>query len=150
MGETPVLPGMQQRWAAIAQGMQQDLAAYGRLRELLEQQFHAALRHDAPAMAQVAQNITAQADALADSRQQRVSHARALLPAGAALSMSALFGLLKAPLQQQLQALWAQLETQVQSCKALNLRNCELIMEQADLMRTVIAGGAQAEIYAPF
>lgn len=139
-----------QRWADIARGMQQDLAAYAGLRDLLQTQFHAALRHDAAAMEEVARQIAAQVQQLDGTRQQRSLHARALLPAGAALSMTALFSLLQPPLQQQLQALWAQLQVRVQECKACNLRNCQLILEQAEVMRSVIAGSSQPDIYVPF
>lgn len=138
-----------QHWAGIAQGMQQDLQAYAHLRSLLHTQFHAALRHDAPAMEQVAQQISAQVQQLEHTRQERGSHARALLPADAVLSMAAVFALVQDPLRQQLEGLWAQLEAQVQACQMLNQRNCQLIMEQAEVMRTVIAGSAQPEIYAP-
>lgn len=141
---------VRQRWAHIAQGMQQDVVGYRHMQALMQAQFHAALRHDAPAMQEVAERITAQAQLLEQSSQQRVSHARALLPAGVPLSMSAVFALLQEPLQQQLRALWQQLETAVQQCKALNVRNCQLIMEQAQIMRQVLgATGADEGIYGP-
>ncbi|MBQ0132431.1 MAG: flagellar export chaperone FlgN, partial [Comamonas sp.] len=64
--------------------------------------------------------------------------------------MTALFALLQAPLQQQLRNLWRQLEALVQHCKALNVRNCQLIMEQAQTMRQVLGGGNHEEgIYGP-
>lgn len=139
-----------QRWAQIALGMQQDTAAYQALQQLLHAQFHAALRHDAAGMERVAQQITEQAHLLEQARQVRVAHAQALLPQGAPVSMTALFSLLQAPLQQQMTALWHKLEAQVQTCKKMNLRNCQLIMEQAQTMRQVIAGGAtQEDIYGP-
>ena len=141
---------VRQRWAQIALGMQQDTAAYQVLQQLLHTQFHAALRHDAAGMEDVAQQITQQAQQLEQARQARVAHAQALLPQGAPVSMTALFSQLPAPLQQQMTALWRKLEAQVQACKAMNLRNCELIMAQAQTMRQVIAGGAQQEdIYGP-
>lgn len=140
---------VRQHWAAIAQGMQQDVLAYAELRGLLCTQFHAALRHDAAGMAQVAISITALVDRLNGSREVRTLHAEALLPNSKQLSMSTLFATLQAPLQQQLQSLWTQLEASVQECQFFNQRNCELIMGQAELMRTVIAGHAQPDIYAP-
>ena len=140
---------VRQHWAGLAQGMQQDLQAYGQLRDLLHTQFHAALRHDAPAMEQVALQITAQVQELDRTRQERSVHARALLPAGTPLSMASVFALVQAPLRSQLESMWAQLEAQVQTCQHLNQRNCQLIMEQAEVMRTVIAGSAQPDIYAP-
>ncbi|MDI9856428.1 flagellar export chaperone FlgN [Comamonas sp. 17RB] len=155
MADAPAAPGAvpslstRQRWAAIAQGMQQDMTAYAHLCELLHTQFHAALRHDAEAMQEAAVQITAQVQWLEGTRKERGQHVRALLPAGAPLSMEAAFALLQAPLQQQLLGLWGQLEAQVQVCKAMNQRNCQLIMEQAEVMRAVIVGNAQPEIYAP-
>lgn len=139
-----------QHWAQIAQGMQQDLVAYGQMHTLMQEQFHAALRHDAAAMESVAERIAAQAQRLEQSGQQRVAHAQALLPAGTPVTMTAVFALLSAPLRQQLQALWRRLEAAVQQCKALNVRNCQLIMEQAQIMRQVLGASAADEgIYGP-
>ena len=140
-----------QHWAAIAQGLQADLQGYADLQALQQAQFHAALRHDGAGMERIAQQILAQAEQLEAARQQRVQHVQALLPAGAAVSMSALFAQLASPLREQMQALWDRLEAQVQHCQQLNVRNCQLILEQAELMRTVIMGPAAAvpEIYAP-
>lgn len=143
-------PSPRQRLAQIAQGMQQDLAAYANLQELLGQQFHAALRHDAAEMERLARQIEQQAQRLEASRQARVGHVQALLPVGAPLSITSLFARLNGGLQAQLLALWAQLEAGVQACKAQNLRNCGLIMQQAETMRHVLTGGMPAqEIYAP-
>lgn len=139
-----------QRWAYLALGMQQDVAAYQQLQTLLNTQFHAALRHDAAGMQAIAEQITAQAQLLEASAAQRFAHVQALLPQGAALSMQALFALMKSPLKEQFAGLWAQLEAQVTACKAMNLRNCQLIMQQAETMQHVIAGGwLQEDIYAP-
>lgn len=139
-----------QRWAHVALGMQQDVVAYKQLHTLLNEQFHAALRHDAAGMQSVAEQISAQAQLLELSATQRLGHVQALLPVGAQLSMNALFGLIKPPLQDQFSSLWQQLEAQVQACKAMNLRNCQLIMQQAETMQHVIAGGwLQEGIYAP-
>lgn len=151
MSSLPALAAMtvRQHWAALAQGMQQDVSAYADLRELLRTQFHAALRHDAAGMEEVAVSITSLVERLNHSRALRTLHAQALLPESSKLSMSALFVTLQAPLKQQLQSIWTQLEAHVQECQVLNQRNCELIMGQAELMRTVIAGHAQPDIYAP-
>lgn len=139
-----------QRWAHIAVGLQQDLAAYAALQALMDEQFHAALRHDAAAMQDVAQRITAQAQALEQSTQQRVLHAQALLPVGAPVTMTALFAQLQAPLQQQFLRLWRELEALVQRCKTRNVRNCQLILEQAQIMRQVLGASNQDEaIYGP-
>lgn len=141
---------LRQRWAHIALGMQQDVASYQALQDLLRVQFHAALRHDAQAMEAVAQQITEQASQLDAARKARVEHVHALLPHGARPSMTQAIAQLQGGLQQQLLALWQQLEAQVQACKTQNVRNCQLIMEQAQTMRQVIGiEAAQDGIYAP-
>ncbi|MGE8397898.1 MAG: flagellar export chaperone FlgN [Comamonas sp.] len=141
---------VRQRWVHIAQGMQQDMAGYREMQSLMQAQFHAALRHDSVAMQDVAERIAAQAQLLEQSRQQRVTHVQALLPAGTRVSMTAAFALLQDPLRRQLAALWQQLEVAVQQCKALNVRNCQLIMEQAQIMRHVLGDTAVDEgIYGP-
>lgn len=141
---------VRQRWAHIAQGMQSDMVGYRHMQSLMQTQFHAALRHDATAMQDIAERIAAQAQLLEQSSQQRVAHAKALLPTHTPVSMTAVFALLQGPLQQQLQTLWQQLEMAVQQCKALNVRNCQLIMEQAQIMRQVLGATAADEgIYGP-
>lgn len=143
---------VRQLWAQIAQGMQQDLQGYESLRGLLRQQFHAALRHDAQAMQDVASQIAACAQTLQASSRVRVALAQQLLPAGVSVSMRTLFAQLKGPLQQQLLRLWERLEQLVQQCQADNVRNCGLIMEQAQLMRQVLTGQSESEsagVYGP-
>ena len=139
-----------QHWAHIALGMQQDVASYQALQDLLHAQFHAALRHDVQAMQTVAEQITEQASQLDAARKARVEHVRALLPQGVRPSMTEAIAQLQGGLQRQLLALWQQLEAQVQACKAQNVRNCQLIMEQAQIMRQVMGvEAAQEGIYAP-
>lgn len=141
---------VRQRLAQLAQGMQQDADGYAALKNLLEKQFHAALSHDAMAMEAVALQIAEQAEQLARQSDARVQHARALLPVGHKLSMTAVFAGLPQALRAQLMAMWSALQAQVTTCQALNVRNCQLIMQQAETMRAVMAGGASVEgIYAP-
>lgn len=141
---------VRQRLALLAQGMQLDAADYAALQQLLTEQFHAALRHDAPAMEDVALRIAAQAQTLEQRSAVRVQHAQALLPAGQPVSMRSVFAQLPQGLRSQLMAMWTNLQAQVTACKALNMRNCQLIMQQAETMRAVIAGGIPAEdVYGP-
>lgn len=138
-----------QRWLALAQGLQQDLKDYAALRQLLAQQYQAALRHDAAAMQQLAQAISSLADRLHGMREQRVGHAQALLPGQGAVSMLAVIALLQPPLRAQFEQLWQRLLELVQACKQDNLRNGQLIAEQAEIMQTAVFGKAQDLIYAP-
>ena len=143
---------LRQHWAGIAQGIQQDMLSYGQLQELLQQQFHAALRHDAQAMTSLGQAIESLAQELEQRRETRVNHARAILPQSHKVSMAQLFATLQSPLREQLQKLWDALEAKVLLCQQMNVRNCQLIMEQAEVMRHVLSHGVtqhDSDIYAP-
>jgi flagellar biosynthesis protein FlgN len=129
-----------QRLAEIVRQIQADGLGYDRLGQLLEQQFQAALRHDAVALEQLAHEISTLVGELERRRAARVEHTTALLPRGQAPSMQGLIQRLDGPLRLQVMALWSKLEEQVRECKASNLRNCRLIMEQAALMKRVLAG----------
>lgn len=140
---------VRQHWAGLAQGLQQDLKDYATLQQRLAAQYHAALRHDAGAMRQLAGEIGALADRLDQARRQRVMHVRALLPAHVPVSMPAALALLPPALQRQFTQLWQRLLALVQACKSDNLRNGQLIAEQAELMQTALLGKAHEAIYAP-
>ena len=136
-----------ERLSDIMRGMQEDLAGYKALHALLERQFDAAVRHDTQTLEGVAESIVARVAALERSRSARVEHTAALLGPGVRPSMTELMRRLSGPTLLQLTGLWSQLESQVRDCKALNLRNCRLIMEQGEVMRRVLVG--EEGIYAP-
>ena len=136
-----------QRLAAIARGMQADIDGYAALRGLLGRQFEAALRHDTGAMRDVAEAISEQVAVLERHRSERVQHATALSGGGVPASMPELFQRVGGPARLQLSGMWSTLEAQVHDCKAQNVRNCRLIMEQGELMRRVLVG--EDSIYVP-
>jgi len=114
-------------------GMHEDQAGYGRLRALLEEQFQAALRQRAELLLELAPRIEALVDSL-------------LLGARGTISLSGLLARLPQPTAQLLGRAWERLEAQVRDCKALNARNCELIVEQHALMQRLL--GAERDTYA--
>lgn len=136
-----------ERLAQIVRGMLEDRAGYEALRTLLESQFEAAVRHDAASLERVAEAIMAQVGTLDRNRSARVEHAAALLGAGVHPSMSELMRRLSGPAALQMTGMWSELEALVSDCKARNLRNCRLIMEQEELMRRVLTG--EEGVYAP-
>ena len=143
---------LRQHWAGIAQGIQQDTQSYAQLQDLLQQQFHAALRHDAQTMTTLGSSIEALAQTLELRREARVAHAQAILPQSPRVSMAQIFATLQPPLRTQLQKLWDALESRVLHCQQMNVRNCQLIMEQAEVMRHVLSHGIaqpDSDIYAP-
>lgn len=145
----PQVLSVHQRWSAVAQGLKHDLADYAALRDLLGEQHRAALRHDAPAMQQLAERITQLAERIEHTRRERVAHVRALLPPHASVSMSVAIALLPPALRRQFDQLWQRLVVLVQACKDDNQRNGSLIVEQAELMQSVLRGARQEPIYAP-
>jgi len=132
--------------AALLRDLQADCAAYGRLRELLEAQFQAALRHQAEPLQRLADEIVVLVDELDAHTRMRGLLLRKLLGSQCDASMSRLLSRLPTTAAQALGDIWATLEGQVRECKALNQRNCQLITEQQALMRRVM--GVEEGLYA--
>lgn len=132
--------------AALLRDLQADRSAYARLRELLEAQFQAALRHQAEPLQRLAEEISALVDGMEARGRQRGQLLRQLLGTQGEPGMNRLLQRLPAKAAQALGDIWTALEQQVRECKALNQRNCQLITEQQALMRRVM--GVEEELYA--
>lgn len=130
---------------ALLAGIADDLRAYPALQDLLEQQFHAALRHQAAQLGQVAEAISALVDTLQARRAQRVALAQRLL--GSTANMDQAFALLKNPAREKIESDWKTLETMVVECKRLSKRNSDLLLEQHSIMQRVLHG--EDQLYAP-
>lgn len=131
----------------IFAGMRADLHDYRRLRELLESQFIAALNHRTDDIRVLGEDITALASTLDLRRRERFALATLLVPAGAPVSISTLAQRLQGASRSAFDTCWASLETAVRDCKALNARNCALLMGQYDIMQRVLQ--AEENTYAP-
>lgn len=134
----------------ILAGVRDDLTDYRRLRELLEAQFAAALRHRAEEIGDVVGRILQLTAVLDGRRRERVLLVGVLLGAQTATlhsSVQAVSAHLPAALRENYDACWAKLERLVRECKRLNRRNCHLMTAQHDIMRQVLDPGAC--IYAP-
>ena len=130
---------------ALLAGIADDLQAYPALQALLEQQFHAALRHQAAQLGQVAEAISALVDSLQARRAQRVALAQRLL--GPTANMAQAFALLKNAAREKIESDWKTLETMVVECKRLSKRNSDLLLEQHSIMQRVLHG--EDQLYAP-
>lgn len=129
----------------LLDGVQADLGACGTIRDLLEQQFEAALRHRGAELTALAGALTPQLDAMEGRRQQRVQLVRALF--GAQATMDQVFGSL-APAQRGTHlAAWSQLEELVRDCKQATARNGNLMAEQYSTMQRLLHG--EDQLYAP-
>lgn len=133
--------------AQLLRDAQADLGDYERLAQLLEQQFNAALRHDAAQLQTLAEGIGPLLDALDQRRLARVALVTQLLGPLSATSMASLFERLPAARRAPVQALWDRLEQAVLACKASNARNARLMTEQHALLQRVLHG-AQEPLYA--
>lgn len=125
----------------LASALPTDQLAFAELLVLLEEQFQAALRHQGEELKAVAERITEKCAELEASRSERVSLVEALVPAaldGSERVVAAL-RLLPAPHAEAAERAWAQLEKTVRECKRLNERNCALLMDQYELMQSVLA-----------
>lgn len=133
--------------AQLLRDAQADLGDYERLAQLLEQQFNAALRHDAAQLQTLAEGIGPLLDALDQRRLARVALVTQLLGPLSATSMASLFERLPAARRAPVQALWERLEQAVTDCKTRNARNARLMTEQQALLQRVLHG-AQEPLYA--
>ncbi|MGV7206818.1 flagellar export chaperone FlgN [Oxalobacteraceae bacterium A2-2] len=130
---------------ALLAGIADDLSAYGVLQGLLEKQFQAALRHQAIALGEVAQEISDLVDIMQLRRQQRVALVQRLIgPNG---TMGQAFTLLKNAAREKIEADWNSLEQMVIECKRLSKRNSDLLVEQYSIMQRVLHG--EEDTYAP-
>ncbi|WP_174873889.1 flagellar protein FlgN [Vogesella oryzae] len=113
---------------------------YRVLEQLLEQQFAAALRHDAAAVADINQRIEPLLARLDAHRRLRPTLAAQLLGAGRAVSMAAVIDMLPEVPSTALAGWWRELEQAVRRCKELNARNGRLMSSQQEIMQRVLHG----------
>jgi flagella synthesis protein FlgN len=131
--------------ARLLDGIQADLGACATIRELLERQFQAALRHRAAELGELAEQLMPQLDAMEQRRQQRVQLVRALH--GADAGMDALLNGLPAAQRSLASADWERLEQLVRDCKQATTRNGSLMADQYTVMQRVLHG--EDQLYAP-
>ena len=131
---------------SVISGVHTDHAGYQALRRLLDEQFDAALRHDTQALAELGTRISTQVAVLDESRRERMRQV-ALLGLRAPASMEHVIALFAQNTRDAVAQLWNALEALVVECKALNTRNCRLMMEQHAMMQRVLDG--ETDTYAP-
>jgi len=122
-----------------------DLGACATIRDLLERQFSAALRHRGAELSALSELLMPQLDAMEARRQQRVQLVRALC--GEQATMDDLFGGLDERRRKLARANWEHLEQLVADCKQATIRNQYLMAEQHSTMQRVLHGDDQT--YAP-
>lgn len=140
---------MKQREAfnRIFAGMRADLQDYRVLRELLDAQFEAALQHRSEALTEIGERIIALTTVLEQRRAERQRLATHVVPRDTQLSMLAVANRLQGASRAAFDTCWKALEAAVRDCKALNMRNCRLLMDQYDIMQRVL--NAETDTYAP-
>lgn len=141
----------QQTLIGVARGMQADIADYRALRDLLQAQFEAALRHRPAELAQLARDISTLCETLEKRRVERVGLVDSCVEVTVNLPreerVMAVLLQLPASYHGLAQSVWQTLQKLVPECKALNLRNCNLMMDQHEIMQRVL--NAESDIYAP-
>jgi flagella synthesis protein FlgN len=131
--------------ARLLDGIQADLQACAVIRDLLERQFEAALRHRGAELGVLAEELMPQLDAMEQRRQQRVQLVRALH--GAAAGMDDLLNALPAAQRSRAASDWERLEQLVRDCKQATTRNGNLMADQYTVMQRVLHG--EDQLYAP-
>lgn len=131
--------------ARLLDGIRDDLQACTTIRDLLERQFQAALRHRAAELKALADELMPQLDGMEQRRQQRVQLVRALH--GATATMDTLLAGLPAAQRTRAGADWERLEQLVRDCKQATSRNGNLMADQYTVMQRVLHG--EDQLYAP-
>jgi flagella synthesis protein FlgN len=134
-----------QALARLLDGIQDDIRSCTTIRDVLERQFQAALRHRGAELATLAGELTPQLDTMEQRRQQRVQLVRALF--GQQAGMDQLFSSLPDAQRGTTSAAWDQLEQLVRDCKRATTRNTNLMAEQHSVMQRLMHGEDQT--YAP-
>jgi len=132
----------------LIKGVHADLGDYRTLRELLDAQFEAALKHRSAVIGDVADRISALTAQLEKRRIERVALAKVLAGKPNHVTIAAVSARLPASARPAFDEWWQTLEKLVQECKRLNQRNCDLLMNQHEILQRVL----QAEgggTYAP-
>lgn len=113
---------------------------YRVLEQLLEQQFAAALQHDADAIGQINARIEVLLARLDEHRRVRPTLVAALLGPSVPLSMDAVIARLPVAPAAALGNWWSELQRAVGRCKELNARNGRLMSSQQEIMQRVLHG----------
>jgi len=129
----------------LLDGIQDDMQACSTIRDLLERQFQAALRHRGAELAALADALSPELDAMEQRRQQRVQLVRALF--GQQADMDQFFASLPPVRRPAALSAWEQLEQLVRDCKAATTRNANLMAEQHSMMQRLLHG--EDDTYAP-
>jgi flagella synthesis protein FlgN len=131
----------------LIKGVHADLGDYRTLRELLDVQFDAALKHRSAVISDIADRISALTAQLDKRRAERVALAKMLVGKQSSVTISAVSARLPANARHAFDEWWQTLETLVQECKRLNQRNCDLLMNQHEILQRVLqtdGGGTYA------
>ncbi|MTD32913.1 flagellar protein FlgN [Paludibacterium denitrificans] len=132
---------------ALLIGMDRDRFDYRKLTRLLEQQFSAALQHNAAELASIASDILNIVEAMEQRRHQRIDLVIAFLGAGQPVSVEAVIERVTGKVHDTLQSWWADLGYLARHCQTLNTRNGQLLMSQYEIMQRVLHG--EKDVYAP-
>ncbi|WP_116810657.1 flagellar export chaperone FlgN [Steroidobacter cummioxidans] len=131
----------------LIKGVHADLGDYRTLRELLDVQFEAALKHRSAVISDIAERISALTAQLEKRRAERVALAKVLVGKQSNVTISAVSARLPANARPAFDEWWQSLEKLVQECKRLNQRNCDLLMNQHEILQRVLqadGGGTYA------
>lgn len=132
----------------LIKGVHADLGDYCTLRELLDVQFDAALHHRSAVITDIAERISSLTAQLEARRAERYALAKVLVGKQSSVTISAVSARLPANARPSFNEWWQTLEKQVQECKRLNQRNCDLLMNQHEILQRVLQADT-GETYAP-
>ncbi len=131
----------------LIKGVHADLGDYRTLLELLDVQFEAALKHRSAVISDIADRISALTAQMEKRRVERLALAKVLVGKQSNVTISAVSARLPANARPAFDEWWQTLEKLVKECKRLNQRNCDLLMNQHEILQRVLqtdGGGTYA------
>lgn len=124
-----------------------DQADFRTMKDLLEQQFDAALHHDTARVAHVCEAISTLTDQITQRGHERLVLAKRISGAESTAAYEMVIEVLPPGARGTVQHWYDDIRVLLTECKRLNSRNCELLMSQFEIMQRVL--NDEVHTYAP-
>jgi flagella synthesis protein FlgN len=132
---------------AFLELVRDDQSDFQAMRDLLQAQFDAALRHDPVRVAAVCESISALTERITQRGHERLALARRISGADGHAAYEMVQQALPHGVRATVKQWYTDLQAMVTECQRLNARNCDLLMGQYEIMQRVL--NDEVHTYAP-
>lgn len=138
---------VQRECVAFLELVRDDQTDFHAMRELLQAQFDAALRHDPVRVADVCESISALTERITQRGHERLALARQISGTQGDAAYEMVQKALPHGVRATVKQWYTDLQAMVAECQRLNARNCDLLMSQYEIMQRVL--NDEVHTYAP-